>query len=396
MPGRELKFGVFGTMYPPMDKALESMQRAEREGYDFIDFPDQLMSTHPLGMLKSPVAASDPGSPSSFYSEIWYGSMEMCAAAAVLTDSVEILLAVIDPLRRSPAVMAQEMMTLQHMAKGRMTFAIGAGEQKQFEPFGESRDKPFGRLEEAVKTWTALWESAGQPISRESEFWPLHDAIFPIPMWETGAPELLFVGGGPRIQRLAGTIGNGWLTYLPGGSSNDNEWLREYIDGIKAKATEAGKDPDQLRFNAQVVTVLADDDDTAWKLARKPNPGWIALTASSIDASKSWEKMGFEHPFGDFHWASNINPMLATPAEAAKLTDKIPDEITDFALVWGGPERVANRIQEMVDAGINEISFFNMAASAEPEYAVNWQSQISEVITRLGGAPLKHDATTAV
>jgi hypothetical protein len=37
-----------------------------------------------------------------------------------------------------------------------------------------------------------------------------------------------------------------------------------------------------------------------------------------------------------------------------------------------------------------------MAASAEPEYAVNWQSQISEVITRLGGAPLKHDATTAV
>ena len=138
-----VKFGVFGTMFPPMDKALESMQRAEREGYDFIDFPDQLMSTHPLGMLKSPVAASDPGSPSSFYSEIWYGSMEMCAAAAVLTEQVEILLAVIDPLRRSPAVMAQEMMTLQHMAKGRMTFAIGAGEQKQFEPFGESRDKPF-------------------------------------------------------------------------------------------------------------------------------------------------------------------------------------------------------------------------------------------------------------
>lgn len=380
-----MKFGVFGNMFPPMDAALESLARAELEGWDFVDLPDQLMSTHPLGMLKPPVPAGDPSSPTSFYSEVWFGSMEMCAAAAVLTEEVEILLAVIDPLRRSPAVMAQEMMTLQHMSGGRMTFAIGAGEQKQFEPFGEKRDKPFGRLEEAVNTWIALWDSLGQPISRESEFWPLEDAIFPIPMHEAGRPGLLMVGGGPRIQRLAGTLGDGWLTYLPGGSSNDNEWMAEYIEGIRKHAADAGRDPDALRFNAQVVTVLAENDDKAWELARSPNPGWIALTASSIDASKSWEKLGFKHPFGDFHWASNINPMLATPEEAAKLTDSIPDEITDFALVWGGPERVANRVLEMIDAGINEISFFNMAGSADPEYAVNWQPQIAEVVERLGG-----------
>src|SRR4051794_33566866 len=110
-----VKFGMFGNEFPPMDAALESMQRAEREGWDFIDLPDQLMSTHPLGMLKSPVPSSDPSTPASFYSEVWFGSMEMCAAAAVLTERMEILLAVIDPLRRSPAVMAQEMMTLQHM-----------------------------------------------------------------------------------------------------------------------------------------------------------------------------------------------------------------------------------------------------------------------------------------
>jgi phthiodiolone/phenolphthiodiolone dimycocerosates ketoreductase len=368
-----------------MDAALKSLPRVEHEGWDFVDLPDQLMSTHPLGMLKPPVPSSDPSSPTSFYSEIWYGSMEMCTAAAVLTEKLEILLAVIDPLRRSPAVMAQEMATLQHMSGGRMTFAIGAGEQKQFEPFGENRDKPFGRLEEAAKTWQALWASGGEPVSRESEFWPLTEAIFPIPMDEFGTPDLLFVGGGPRIQRLAGTIGNGWLTFLPGGSSNDNAWLKEYIDGIKAKALEAGRDPDALRFNAQVVTVLAENDEKAWELARHPNPGWIALTASSIDASKSWEKLGHKHPFGDFHWASNINPMLATPEEAKKLTDSIPDAITDFALVWGGPERVANRIQEMIDAGINEISFFNMAGAADPEYAANWQPQIAEVVERLGG-----------
>jgi phthiodiolone/phenolphthiodiolone dimycocerosates ketoreductase len=382
-------------MFPPIGPALESVRRVEQEGWDFVDYPDQIMSPHPLGLLPPPVPAADPSAPTSYFGEAWFGSMEMCAAASVLTDRLGILLAVIDPLRRSPAVMAQEMMTLQHMSGGRIAFAIGAGEQKQFLPFGETRDKPFARLEEAVKTWIALWESGGQPFSRESEFWPLKDAIFPLPMHEVGPPELLFVGGGPRIQRLSGTIGNGWSTYLPGGSSNDNEWLKEYLDGIKEHAEKAGKDPSKLRLNAQVVTVLAETDDKAWELAREPSPGWIALTASSIDASKSWGKLGFEHPFGDFHWASDVNPMLATYEQAAKLAAEIPDEITDFAIAWGGPERVAARIQEMIDAGINEVSFYNMAASADPEHGAKWSELASDVVVRLGGKALDVGAGAA-
>lgn len=381
----DVKFGVFGNMFPPADAAVKSVQRAEQEGWDFVDYPDQIMSPHPLGILPPPVPKDDPSAPTSYFGEAWYGSMEMCAAASVVTEKLGILLAVIDPLRRSPAVMAQEMMTLQHLSGGRMSFAIGAGEQKQFLPFGEDRDKPFSRLEEAVNVWKTLWESGGQPVSRESEFWTLTDAIFPLPPHEAGPPDLLFVGGGPRIQRLSGTLGNGWSTFLPGGASNDMEWLKDYIDGIKAKADQADKDASKLRFNGQIVTVLAEDDDKAWELARQPSPGWIALTASSIDASKSWEKLGYKHPFGDFHWAADVNPMLATYEEAAKITAEMPDEITDFAIVWGGPERVAERIQTMIDTGINEVSFYNMAASADPEHGAKWFELSSQVVERLGG-----------
>lgn len=165
--------------------------------------------------------------------------------------------------------------------------------------------------------------------------------------------------------------------------------MAEYIRGIREHADKAGRDPDALRFNAQVVTVLADDDKTAWELARHPNPGWIAVTAASIDASKTWEKWGFEHPLGSFNWAQDINPMLATPERVAEITAGIPEQVTDFALVWGGPQRVAGRVQDMIDAGINEISFFNMAASADPEYGRHWTEQISQVIALLGGEPLR-------
>jgi phthiodiolone/phenolphthiodiolone dimycocerosates ketoreductase len=386
---KPVKFGLIGAMYPPMDSALESIPRAERLGWQFIDFPDQITSTNPRGMLTNPVSASDPGAPTSFFSDTFFGSMEMCAAAAVLTSEMEILLAVIDPLRRSPAVMAQEMMTLQHMSNGRMTFAIGAGEEKQFGPYGEQRTKPFTRLEEAVHTWRALWDSKGEPIDRESEFWPLTQAVFPIPTHAAGPPELLFVGAGDRIQRLAATVGNGWLTYLPGGSGNDNVAMKALIDNVKERAADVGRDPEQLRFNAQVVTVLAEDDATAWQLARHPNPGWIAIAAASIDSAKTWDKWGYEHPLGpDFNWARDVNVNIVSKEQAEEMTAKIPDEVTDFALVWGGPERVAQRVQEMIDAGINEVSFFNMAASAEPEYAVHWDAQISKVIELLGGQPL--------
>src|SRR5581483_4361569 len=134
-----MRFGLCGQMFPPADDAIASVQRAERLGWDFINYPDQLSGTHPLGMLKPPVPSADPAAPSGMFSEVWYGSMEMCAAAAAVTSEIELLLAVIDPLRRSPALMAQEMATLMHLSEGRISFALGSGEAKQFEPYGEKR-----------------------------------------------------------------------------------------------------------------------------------------------------------------------------------------------------------------------------------------------------------------
>ena len=94
--------------------------------------------------------------------------------------------------------------------------------------------------------------------------------------------------------------------------------MKGLIDDIKRIAVEAGRDPDALRFNAQVVTVLAEDDDKAWELARHPNPGWIAIAAASIDAAKTWEKWGYEHPLGDFNWSRDVNVNIVTKERAAE------------------------------------------------------------------------------
>jgi len=231
---RQLKIGLCGRMFPPADDALVSAQRAEALGWDFINYPDQLSGTHPTGLLQTPVAGGDPTAPNGMYSDVWYGSFEMCTAAAVLTRDIDIMLAVVDPLRRSPALMAQEMATLQHLSKGRMTFALGSGEAKQFEPYGETRTKPIGRLEESIRYFNALWQSRGEPVSRASEFWPLTNAVFPIPQFEGRDPDLLIVGGTERLLRLAGELCAGWLTFLPGGAMDDAGLLADMITDVKA------------------------------------------------------------------------------------------------------------------------------------------------------------------
>ena len=386
--GSKINFGIQCPMFPPIENCLKAVQRAEQLGWDFIEYPDQLTSTHPLGMLKPPVPQKDPSAPTSFFSEIWFGSFEMTAAAAILTDRVGLNLGVVDALRRPPSVMAQELATLSHMSAGRLTVSVGAGEVKQFEPYGLSRDQPFARMEEAIRIWQALWASDGKPISRESEFWPLKDAVFPIPLYEGKRPRLLATGGGDRIFRMAGELCDGWVTFLPGGCENNPQVMGAAIDRIKKFAREAGRDPQELTFNSHPMVVLAETDDEAWRLARHPNVGWIAITAASIDAGKIWEKLGYKNPLGNFFWSKNISVTSMTKAQVEALTPEIPDELTDFSVIWGSPERVAKRLQPYIDAGMNEVMFVNMAACAEPEYGVHWERLVSEVLVRLGHAPL--------
>jgi len=383
-----LKIGVCGQMFLPADNAVASITRAERAGWDFINYPDQLTGTHPTGLLKTPVTAADPGAPTGMYSDVWMGSFEMCSAAAVLTERMEIMLAVVDPLRRSPALMAQEMATINLLSKGRFTVALGSGEAKEFEPYGEKRVKPMARLEEAIRIYQALWSSKGEPISRDSEFWPLDDAVFPLARHEWPHPQLLMVGGTEKLLSLTGELCDGWLTFLPGGVMDDAEMLSGMIGAVKAAAAQHGRDPESLRFVGQVFTSIAETDDRALKLARLAPVSWLGVVGASIAGGMAWKKWGYEHPFGDFNWSKDMNINLVSEQQARELSAAVPDEILEHSCIIGSPERVAARLQPFVDAGINELSLFNFANAGDPDHAAQWDTLASEVRQRLGCAPL--------
>jgi phthiodiolone/phenolphthiodiolone dimycocerosates ketoreductase len=388
-----VKVGILAPAYPPADAALEAARRAERLGWDFIDYPDQLVSTNPYGQLShSPVPGADPALPSGFFSDEWMGSMEMCAAASVVTDSVPIVLGVVDALRRAPAVMAQELLTLSHLSGGRMTFAIGAGEAKQFRPYGIDRSKPITRMIEAIEVWHALWNFDGTPINRPSDHYPLDNAVFPLPLYDGKPPSLLAVGAGPKIFDLTGRLCDGWLTYLPAGLGDDYSLIAEMIAAIKQIAEANDRDPEALRFNAMVNIVLGETDEIAWEIVRHPVSAWIAMAAAGLSSGETWKRLGHENPLGeDFTWARDMDAMVVPATDVPAMAEKVPDEIADSVYVWGTPERAAARLQKMIDAGINEICLMNVGAGANPEYASTWNTLASDLLVRLGHTPLNLD-----
>jgi len=282
------------------------------------------------------------------------------------------------------------MLTLDHLSGGRMTFAIATGEAKQFRPYGLSREKPITRMVEAVETWRALWGFDGTPITRESAFYPLDRAVFPLRPYNGKMPSLLAVGAGPKIFDLAGRLCDGWLTYLPGGLGDDYSLIAECVGAVKACAERAGRDPQSLRFNAMINVALAETDERAWELVQHPVSAWISLAAAGINSGEAWAKLGYRNPLGEnFVWSNDMDALVVPADTVPELAKQVPDAVADSVFVWGAPERAAARIQKMLDAGINEICMMNVGAGADPEYSRTFNPLASEIMVRLGHPGLK-------
>jgi phthiodiolone/phenolphthiodiolone dimycocerosates ketoreductase len=355
----KLKFGYTGQVGPPLSRSVRSMARIESQGWDFVRYPDQMGSTHP----------------------------------SVMTTDLGLHSAVIDPLRRSPSVFAQEAMTVTHLSKGRATWCIGAGENKQFEPFGERRTNQTERMVEAIQVMQTLWDNPYRAVSRDSEYWPLRDAVFPLPLYEGHKPSTLAVGGVEAVLRVGGEVCDGWMTFLPGGVSDDVETLATSIKKVKGYAEAAGRDPDSLRFSAMVMVMIAENDDMALGFTKHPTSAWAGIWCCGPTSGKMWKSLGFEHPYGeDASWPKNMSVAALDPEEVKRLPELVPESIMEHTMVWGSPERVIRRLEPFIDAGLTELSFLNCVPWSDPAYGPHFAELASQVIVGLGGNPLRLDA----
>lgn len=145
------------------------------------------------------------------FAEVW---STLCVAAS---HTSEILLGsgVTDPFRRSPALLAQSVATLDHFSNGRAVVGLGGGEKMNILPFGIKWAKPVARAREAVVLLRKLWKaSANDPIDYEGEFNTFRRAFIQIAPFRNRTIPIYLAGDSLGMRKLAGEIGDGWYAYI--------------------------------------------------------------------------------------------------------------------------------------------------------------------------------------
>jgi probable F420-dependent oxidoreductase len=229
----------------PLDSWPESARRIEALGYSSILIP-------------------------AHFSEQWDPTVTLAGVAAV-TSRLKVGTLVYDVDYRHPVVFAKAAATLHQMSGGRHEFGIGAGwMESDYLEAGLPYDPPgvrIARLEEALQVIVSMWEN--ERTSFEGEHYQIREIARAAPASEVGRPPILIGGGGKRILSLAGRWADivGINPKMVAGrvtpetpADSAPERIREKVAWVRAGAERAGRNPDEIEFNALTfVTAITDD-----------------------------------------------------------------------------------------------------------------------------------------
>jgi coenzyme F420-dependent glucose-6-phosphate dehydrogenase len=256
-------------------------------------------------------------------------SLAWMAALGERTSRVTIGTSVATPtFRYHPSIMAQAFGTLGCLAPGRIILGVGTGESLNETP-ATGLEWPgfkerFGRLRESIEVIRRLWTE--DRVSFDGEYYRTVAATIydrpdePIPIYIAAA--------GPTATRLAGRVGDGFITT----SGKAPELYRETLmPNLQEGLERSNRTIDDLDRMIEMKVSFDTDRQRALEDTRH----WAALALSPE------EKTGVEDPM-----------------EMEKLADALPIErAASRWIVSTDPDEHIAKIEPYLDLGFNHLVF---------------------------------------
>jgi alkanesulfonate monooxygenase SsuD/methylene tetrahydromethanopterin reductase-like flavin-dependent oxidoreductase (luciferase family) len=186
------------------------------------------------------------------YQRRFFDTWTLLAYVAARTERITLLPDVLNLPLRQPAVLAKAAASLDALSGGRVELGVGAGAfWDGVEAMGGPRRTPgesVEALEEAMQIMRSFLDSE-QSVRFEGEHYRAAGAKpGPPPLHRVG----LWVGAyGPRMLRLTGRRGDGWLPSVGGNYLAEKE-VAERQGLIDEAARRAGRDPGEIVRAANV------------------------------------------------------------------------------------------------------------------------------------------------
>jgi phthiodiolone/phenolphthiodiolone dimycocerosates ketoreductase len=287
--------------------------------------------------------------------------LAVAAAAAALTKNVPLVSAVVDTVRRHPAMLAQTALTIDHLARGRFILGLGSGESENTLPYGFDFARPVARFEEALRVIRLLWDSDG-PVDFDGQFYRLHHARVDTEPYQDRLPPIWIGASGPRMLDIAGRYADGWW---PAGAWTPEHYA-EMLSAVRTSAERAGRDPMAITPCFIQVCLIGQDDAALAEILQAPLVKAFLLQVSA----ETLHGFGFEHPMGaSWRGFQDIDPAILTRARIVEFLAAARPEMLLALVPHGTPKEVAKIIKTFVDAGLRVPKILDYGAMAGLGYA---------------------------
>ena len=272
--------------------------------------------------LLSPVdAAGDPTLDPQYRSV--QDPLAVLAYVAGHTTTARLGVAVVNMPYYAPLVLAKMLTTLDQVSGGRLDAGLGIGWlEPELEAVGMSTAHRGDRAEDYLRCLRSIWSD--DIVDYQGDFYRVpRGRVDPKPVQQPQPPVLLG-GTADRALRRAGLMADGWIS----SSRADLAGIEKSIATVRAGATEAGRDPDTLRFICRgVVKVRAGE--------RGPLVGSLEEIRSDLAALAA---KGVTETFLDLNFDPEIGSPDADAGESMRRAEEILEALAPGASGSGDGE----------------------------------------------------------
>lgn len=302
-------FGVSFDGFVPVRDAVETARLAERSGAGSFWIAEH------LGYRESIVTAT---------------------AIAISTERARIFPTALSPYLRHPMPTAMAIASLEELIPGRAGVAIGVGNPMFLRESGAEIVKPVVAIRDYVAALRALFQAA--PVQQQGSTFSLKGACLSFSI-RPSAP-IYLAPMGPQMLKLSGEIADGLV--LSAGLSV--QFLRHSLSAASEGARAIGRDPQTLRKTAYVYFIAGGDErEQRQKMRQK-----LAFLFRNENLRENIRASGLPVDHDGI-----VAAVARRDSEGALAL--VPDEAADAFAITGGKADCARRIQDYIDAGLEEI-----------------------------------------
>jgi F420-dependent oxidoreductase-like protein len=242
-----------------------------------------------------------------------FDALTAAALIALNTSRIEIGTAVVPVQPRHPVALAQQTLSVQALAKGRLSLGLGVSHHWVIEEMlGLPYEKPVATMRAHLQVLTKAFSGPGT-VDVENDFFRVHQ---PLDITDVAPTPVLIAALGPAMLRLCGEMTDGTILWM----ADERAVADHVVPALTAAAEAAGRPQPRVVAGIPVCLCSESEVDAA---AERTN-----RLLSEAEVSPNYQKL-LER--GD---ARQISDILAAGTEAS----------------------IEKRLQSFADAGVTDVS----------------------------------------